>query len=924
MSHGKISKRQLLRRRSQLRRLAPVVSAIGAGLSLAPLAQATNYTWLPLTAGNASGSWATVTNWSPNLATATTAADTVLFTSDITVDSIISLNSPQLIGRNFPNFPDNAMIFGDANTATAAGWTINATSGTPNDNTNILTLSAAGNVFEIVKVNDLGAGKAVTINAQISNNAAGDLALAKAGNGTLILTANNANETGAIAVNNGVLMLDFSQTWSPTANIIGDSSTGSANGSHLQMQGGTLILKGKAGASNSQTFSAGSGLELGSSTLSFQQNGATSVSLNLGALTRNANSGLDVILPSSGVVSVSPGTAGGSYPSLPFGTNVDGSGLIIDDNATAFVTVNGGSDWGAVSGGNIVAASSIGGFYTASTPTSLAGNANVVTNTTLAGGTTIGSLRFNDAAGHSIDLGGNTLGTGGILMTPASGSNTISNGVLTTGTNFGGDLVIDQESNSTLTISAAITSPGLATALTKNGPGALVLSGNNTYTGNTFINGGVVSIVGGTTGTNNVGGTEHNVEVAPAYGNTATLIVSAGTVNANRVLMGGNSGNFAGGKGTLVQTGGTINSGQWFSVGTQGNGTYNMSGGTMNQNGNGGSQMEVGVFGIGQGTVNMSGTAQINILNNGNIRMGVFDTAGGLWNHNGGAITFYSDNGAVVGGTGALFVGSDAGASTFNLNGGTVTVPSVGHGGSGTGFFNFNGGVLKAARAGANLMSGLTAVRVQAGGANIDTNSNDVSLTQGLSHDPALGGTPDGGLIKNGAGAMTISGVSTYTGPTLVNSGTLRLQNTSGVPQAVGNYTYNMATGPLTQGTVVPNAGTGGAVMNGSINHNDSVDPGNGAVIVPGKFGNGIAFDGAGSSVDINSQVVDQSSGGVWTMSTWINTTTPGSAFVSKNTGGTTWAANLSTFYLASNPISAVPGTLPTAVRFGGGFLQAN
>ena len=40
-------------------------------------------------------------------------------------------------------------------------------------------------------------------------------------------------------------------------------------------------------------------------------------------------------------------------------------------------------------------------------------------------------------------------------------------------------------------------------------------------------------------------------------------------------------------------------------------------------------------------------------------------------------------------------------------------------------------------------------------------------------HDPALGGTPDGGLLKLGSGTLTLSAINTYTGPTVVSNGTL-------------------------------------------------------------------------------------------------------------------------------------------------------
>jgi autotransporter-associated beta strand protein len=76
--------------------------------------------------------------------------------------------------------------------------------------------------------------------------------------------------------------------------------------------------------------------------------------------------------------------------------------------------------------------------------------------------------------------------------------------------------------------------------------------------------------------------------------------------------------------------------------------------------------------------------------------------------------------------------------------------------------------------------------------------------------------------------------------------------------------------------------------------------------------------------VDINSQIVDQSGTSSWTLSAWVKTSAQGSSILGKNAGGTTWAAGHSDFYLGSNPPSGTAGSLPTAVRNAGGFLQGN
>jgi autotransporter-associated beta strand protein len=64
---------------------------------------------------------------------------------------------------------------------------------------------------------------------------------------------------------------------------------------------------------------------------------------------------------------------------------------------------------------------------------------------------------------------------------------------------------------------------------------------------------------------------------------------------------------------------------------------------------------------------------------------------------------------------------------------------------------------------------------VKSGGANIDTSGLNVSISQPLLHDAAIGATPDGGLAKSGAGTMTLAGENSYTGPTTATGGTLVL-----------------------------------------------------------------------------------------------------------------------------------------------------
>ena len=111
---------------------------------------------------------------------------------------------------------------------------------------------------------------------------------------------------------------------------------------------------------------------------------------------------------------------------------------------------------------------------------------------------------------------------------------------------------------------------------------------------------------------------------------------------------------------------------------------------------------------------------------------------------------------------------------TVNLDGGTFAASQVRKGAGTSAYFNFNGGTLRALASNPSFFQGLDRANVRDGGATIDTNGFDVTVAQALAHSD-IGGdnTMDGGLVKTGAGVLTVTANHSFTGDTVVDAGTL-------------------------------------------------------------------------------------------------------------------------------------------------------
>lgn len=367
------------------------------------------------------------------------------------------------------------------------------------------------------------------------------------------------------------------------------------------------------------------------------------------------------------------------------------------------------------------------------------------------------------AAGATLDL--NTFDVSDTIGSlSGAGSVTLDNGTLTTG----GD-------NTSTMFSGVISSTG-AGGLTKEGTGTFTLSGVNTYMGATTVNAGTLqlgiadALPDGTAVTVATGA----ILDLNDFSDTIASLSGAGSVDLGTGTLTTGDATNTEFSGVISGTGGIVK---------EGTGTFTLSGintysgGTdindgilliSNDNNLGATGPGIGQLGFDGGTLAISadvtsardvtlnaggGTVDTNTFNA--TLSGIIDGAGGLTKEGTGTLTLTGMN-TYMGGT--------------TINDGTVSVGADNNLGDPTGPLTFDGGTLLTT---AGIMSARD-VTLNANGGTIDTNGFD-SAFSGI-----FSGTGD--LTKAGAGVLTLSGASTYTGDTFINAGILRLGDSGVLP----------------------------------------------------------------------------------------------------------------------------------------------
>jgi autotransporter-associated beta strand protein len=472
-----------------------------------------------------------------------------------------------------------------------------------------------------------------------------------------------------------------------------------------------------------------------------------------------------------------------------------------------------------------------------------------VTRTTpfndLTAGTVIGGINFtNDGSigkTSAFNLSGAGITLGGDITTTAASSLIADTSALDMILNA--DRTITTNTNHDLTISGIISEDATPRALTKLGGGTLALSGANSYTGKTSVNGGTLSVTNRTSasgyisvGTAGSGATVLNLGAANNFTFSATT--------TSRIDVGGDGvGATAADSGTVNHSAGDITfisgGGNQLLVGFVGTGTYNLSGGSLTTTTSATAGVTLGVRDNATATFNLSGTGSLQVQTGSILQIGRFTTnsagnnATTLFNQTGGVanVGILSIGGVNTGtnrgkgGTHTLTVtagtftassfarlaAADNNTAIINIGGtADVTLPNfpTARGAGATATLNLDGGILRNSATG-TFIGSLTNAYIQDGGATFDTSLNSTTISQNLLEDPSSTG---GGLTKQGANTLTLSGANTYTGSTTVSAGVLLTTSAAALP------------GYTTSGKVIFAGGTITAQVGGAGWTNGEVD----------------------------------------------------------------------------------------------------
>ena len=704
-----------------------------------------NPTWT----NTVSGAWETTGNWVSGVMASGSSTNADFSQINPTADVTVSLNAPRTIG---------SMTFGDTDTTSAAGWTVDSNS-TP---ANIITLAGG---TPTITVNALGTGKAATISAPITGSAN----LNKAGTGTLVLAGPTTLGTSLLNVNAGKLVITNGAAVSAVNTTASGTLQGVAGGATLEINGGSLTTStymsvGTSAGTSTFTLTSGGFTNTGEFLTCFTGAGTGVVNINGGVAdlnqfsmangsgqtsTMNLNSGGTVRLnyfhsrnaAATANVNFNGATVVAKSAQTDFiqtntllTANVQAGGAIIDSNGNNITNnaalIHDPALAGTPDGGLTKQGSGILGLTATNTFTGgltiKSGTVSASANTTTlggAGGTGTVYLGYNGGSANATLLGAAASTYPNPIVVPAgdSGIMTISNAsgatVFSGGITMTNALSLNSQATD-LNISGAITGTNQITSDSASGSFVNLSAANPSFTGPVLINSGVLRI---------------GVASALSAANTVTLNTGSILDVQNATTIGG----LQDGTGSGIVTNRST-TGRTLTLG--GSGNYGFSG-TIWDGSNGGVNVTA-LTKSGSGTQTLSGN---------NSYTGTTTVSGGT---------------LALSGAGSLGSGANLTMSGGTLDLGGLTTPTVGAV-SITGPSTIQSGSLTGTSYAASLTTGNAIVSARL-------------LVNGAA-----------GLSKSGAGQLTLSAANTYTGTTTVSAGTLTLAGTSGTINDAGTVQVN-------------------------------------------------------------------------------------------------------------------------------------
>ena len=415
-------------------------------------------------------------------------------------------------------------------------------------------------------------------------------------------------------------------------------------------------------------------------------------------------------------------------------------------------------------------------------------------------------------------------GAGTVILTGANsyaGTTTVAAGTLRLSGSLG-NTNINVGAGATFWVQAAGSSASQSRYMilegTASNPAVAIFQSTGTFSSDTlqvgvFGNGSVSHSSGRVT-------TDNRITLGAEVAGNGGYTVSGGEIFTARLTIGER------GAGVFQQTGGSVSATTYemtLGLYASASGRYYLSGGTLSTNAVVIGDTGYGAFYQSGGALNAGGA----ILTLGRNRLSGSDRSNALYSMSDGALTTartqvsdgnsdatfthtgglhstntLSLNGAFSSGTTATYtLGGGAGSSAVLATRNVTRGSADGGSSQGVGVFHFNGGLLQARINTTVFFQGLSVADVQVGGARIDTAGFNVTLLQALV--TGVTGGPDGGLTKLGAGALTLSGASTYSGSTMVVAGVLVLNGSVTSALEVGAGATLRGKGQTSQGVAV-------------------------------------------------------------------------------------------------------------------------